>query len=278
MASQTGAMFDEFSVVGGIEEGEVTVKSARFNQWDYNGTVPVPVLALRTIMLDTEGAEHNEQLSSGDLKYFIPSEDGKRAIPVGTQTKLNASTNAAAFIISLINADTRGEMAGKLRTTDDISVIDGIRLYVKRKEVKRSGIIQTQPGPQGVVGGTRQQTQLIVDKVIAYPWEAQAAGKQQSAPAGATQAGPATPAPAGNGAAHEAATSILLQVVAEAGGAIKKTAIAGKVFSNADAKAMTAPERNALLGMIVRDDFLASEQVASMGITFDKAAGTLTLG
>jgi hypothetical protein len=273
MATEQGVVYDEFvQGAGRLDDVDITVASARWVSWDYRGKIANAVLALQVNAVDAEGTEHEEYLSCGDLKFFVPSGDGKKAVPVGSQVKLNINTNAVAFIASLMNADTRGEMAAKLRTSDDISVLDGLKLHVVQKaQPKRAGIVAA-PG----VASAEGKTQLIVEKVLSYPWE-----KAGAAPRAAAAA-PAAAPKAGNGAPPvadantELATSTLVTIVSEAGGTIKKSAIAGKVFSNPDVKAQPAPVRNALLGIIVRDDFLMS--LAEIGIQYDKAAGTVSLG
>lgn len=291
---ERGAMFDEFVVSGLIDDADVTIESARFVSWDYKGQVQPPVLALQLWLVDGDGNKHDDYLSAGDQKFFVPSSDGRKAIPVGSQQKLNLNTNAVEFLISLMNADTRGQLAAKLRAGDDIGIIDGVKVHVVRKAQKKRAGIQIQataPDPSQPGQAPRQKTVLTVEKLIAYPWEAAGAAASAStqAPAGAVAAGapaPVAAAPAGNGAAGPAvaadlqATTVgtLLQTVAESGGSIKKSQIAGKVFSNPDVKAMPTPVRNSLLGLIVRADFLTSEAVASMGIKYDAASDTVALG
>lgn len=273
-----GAMFDEFVQGGLLDDADVTVKTARFVPWDYQGKIQQPVLALQLVLEDAEGQEHKEHLSSGELRFFVPSGDGKKAVPVGNQKNLNSNTNAVAFIVSVLSADTRGELAAKIRSTDDISVLDGTRLHVIRKaQPKRSGIIQ-QPTADGQPA--RQAQQLIAEKVLSYSWEAATGSAPKAAPAAATSAAaPAAAAPAANGAVAEIAASVLVQIVAEAGGSIKKGMIAGKVFSNDTVKSLpTQVEKNAILGLIVKDDFIQSSNMAAMGVKYDAATGTVSLG
>lgn len=292
-------MFDEFVLGGLIDDADVTILSARFATWDYKGQVNPPVLALRLELKDDENQVHEDYLSSGDLKFFVPSNDGKKAIPVGSQQKLNLNTNAVEFLLSLMNADTRGQLAAKIKGGDDISVIDGTRVHIVRKaQKKRPGITitATEPVPGQLPGQPpREKRVLTVERVIAYPGEAVGAAGTAQAPAPgaaipAATAAPvaaaavAPPAAGGNGAVAgseatmNAALGTLITILAEGGGSIKKAQIAGKVFSNADVKTMAVADRNALLGMIVRDDFLASALVVGSGVKFDPASGTVTLG
>lgn len=267
---ERGAMFDEFVQGGLLDDADVTLVTNRFATWDYNGKQPVPILALKVIMQDSEGENHEQYLSAGELKFFAPSTDGKRAVPVGNQTKLNVNTNAVEFLLSIMNADTKGELATKIRSTDDISILDGLKCHVIRKaQKKRSGILVQAAGE-----GNREKTVLTVDRIISYPWEGSTAAGQTKAAAGATPAA-AAPAAGGSSETEDAAVGVLVQIVSDAGGSIKKSAVAGKVFANADMKAAAAPLRNAVLGLIVKDDFLGAE---GRPWTYDKAAGTISLG
>ena len=273
MASEVGASFDEFvQGTGRLDDVAVKIQSARFSNWDYKGKIAQPVLALKLELMDGEGVLHEEYLSAGDLKFFVPSNDGKKAIPVGSQAKLNINTNAVQFLIDLLNADTKGEWAAKIKGTDDISVLDGGTIHVVQKAQPKRASISAVPGQENVT-----KTVLSVSKVLIYPWEAgKAAAPAAKAPAAGAAAPAAAAGPAPTGAAADAAGPILLGIVAEAGGEIKKQAIAGKVFGNPDVKAMTAAERNAILGIIVKDEFLLSEAVTSLGLVY--ANGVVKLG
>lgn len=266
MANETGAMFDEFSTGGLLDDADVHIKSARFANWDYKGKIAAPVLALKLELQDAEGTVHEEYLSAGELRFFVPSTDGTKAIPVGSQTKLNNNTNAVNFLISLMNADTKGDLAKAIRGTDNISVIDGVQVHVvRRAQPKRSGII-VQPGKEN-----QAQTRLEVEKVLAYA--GQAAVPVTKAPA----AGAAAPAAAGGAAVDidDIAIPLLLEIVTANGGSIAKVAIGGKVFPHPTAKALDASTRNLLLGRIVKDEFLNSDTVKAMGMQFDGKTVTM---
>lgn len=260
-----GAMFDEFSQGGLIDDADVTVKSARFIRWDYLGTQP-EVLALQVLLEDTEGKTHDEKLSAGELKFFVPSEDGKKAIPVGTATKLNSNTNIAHFVQSIFNADTRGELAGKLKTTDDISILDGLKFHLRRvDQPKRSGL-PTQTNPDGSQKRTPQR--IEVSKINAYPWESAPAAGTATAAAPAA-AGATQQAPAGDADLDAMTMGVLFSILGANNNSIAKTAIAGKVFNDPEAKALDAPIRNKVLARIVNDAFLKGEMATGAGIKYD---------
>src|SRR3954463_13477960 len=98
MAVEQGAIFDEFVEGGLLDDADVLVRSARFAKWNYNGTQK-DSLFLRTVLVTDDGKEHEEYLSAGDLRFFVPSSDGTKAVPVGAQTKMNINSNFGAFIL-----------------------------------------------------------------------------------------------------------------------------------------------------------------------------------
>lgn len=272
---EVGASFEEFSQGGLIDDADVTIKLARFTTWDYNGKT-APVLALQVNMEDAEGQIHEQYLSSGDLKNFRPSADGTKAVPNGDQTKLNMNTNAVAFLISLMNADTRGELAAKLRPSGDVSLLEGLRCHIIREaQPKRPGIVAP-----GVEEGQPQfaKTCLKVASIIAYPWEKGGAVKPAAAGKAAPAVNAAAPAAAAMGAGEEVenmAVGMLIGILAANGGSIKKSMIAGKVFSDPDLKKESAPVRNGVLGIVVNEAFLGAE---GRPWTFDKATSTVSMG
>jgi hypothetical protein len=156
-------------------------------------------------------------------------------------------------------------------------VIDGVRIHVVRKaQPKRPGI---QAPEMAAAQANRQATQMLVEKLIAYPpsmgGAVAPAAATKGAPAAATGGNGAAGAAAPTGETAEMAVGLLCQLIAEAGAPLKVSAIAGKVFTNADMKAQPAPVRNAVLGMIVKPEFLGAE---GQPWSYDKAAGTVALG
>lgn len=279
MAAEVGALFDEFVQGGLLDDADVLITGSRFSTWDYNGKVSTPVLALKLTMLDAENNQHEQFLSSGELRFFVPSSDGKLAVPVGNQQKLNLNTNAVAFLLSVMNADTAQALSNGLKATGDASLLEGVRMHVIRKaQPKRAGIIQA-PGTEGQP--QREKTQLLCEKILAYAGQTAppAAAKTAAAPAASAPA-TAAPAAAAGGELDDTTVGVLLRLLSDNGNSLKVSAIAGKFFGAAAFKdggdsAMTAPQRNAVLGLIVKPDFLGAE---GRPWTFDKAAGTVSLG
>lgn len=248
------------AVAGGImlDDVDVLIKRCRFRLWDYNGTIPTPVLGLSVTFEDeNDGSESEQVYSAGDTKFFVPSEDGSEATPVGTHTNLQDSTNAMAFLVSMVNAGFPED-----KIADKVSIFEGSRVHVKQ---------QPQPKRKGLVGAKENKNILLVSKINSYPWD-KAAAKPKAAPAmgktaGAPAMGTAGPAPVqtaqaaapaatgGNGEATDLqtrATEMMIGILSAKGGTILKTQIAQEAF-----KILAAdPQRNQLVQLVYSDAFL----------------------
>lgn len=286
--AERGAMFDEFIETGLLDDANVLIRTARFAQWNYNGKIKDPILALRAEMLDEEGKVHEQFMSSGDLTFFVPSNDGRKAVPIGKYQKLNKNTNAAAFILSIMNSDTRGEMTAKLKTTDDIGVLDGLKVHVvRKKQPKRQSLVAPGSEAAGVAAQEEEKFQMVVDRVLSYPWENGAGQVQTIRPSDVAQipasvltgaAPQSAPATGGASAATDLAIGVVVSVIAANGGSIKKAAIAGKVYTNDLVKSESAATKNAILGLVTKDEFLLSDAAKAVGVNYNQQSGEVSLG
>lgn len=252
------------AIAGGavIDDIDALIVSCRFRLWDYNGTIPNPVLGLAVTYRDDEGTDHEQVYSAGDPKHFVPSDDGSEAVQVGNMPAMNDSTNAMAWMVSMVNA---GFPENKI--TDKVTVFEGTRVHVKQApQPKRKGL-KNQPA-----GETSNKMVVLVSKILAFPWDAPApaaAGPKKPAPvkagapalAGAPVQNTAAPAavqtPAGNGEATDLTSEgvqLMLGILAAKGGSIAKGSIAQEAFK----AAASHPMRNALVQLVYKDDFLAA--------------------
>lgn len=147
-------------VSGGLpDDFDGTITNVAFVSWDYNETIDTPVLALRVdIEPDEDSDEENfsQHYSAGDMKYFVPSDDGKEALPVGKRDALSNSSNAAQFITALLNAEGFAELGREIGTSVD--AFEGIRCHFDRvDQPKRSGIVNAE--------GERRKQILVVTEV-----------------------------------------------------------------------------------------------------------------
>jgi hypothetical protein len=113
----------DFILGGGVpSERNLTVKTAEFCYWNYNGQADATT-ALKVVFLDDDGAEYIQYYSAGSPDRFKPSSDGKSLEPVGDASKVSKNSNFFLFIESLVEA---GFPENKL--SDDISVLIGLRI------------------------------------------------------------------------------------------------------------------------------------------------------
>lgn len=241
---------------GGIDDVDVVIKACRFRLWDYNGTIQTPVLGLEVTYLEDDGSESNQVYSAGDMKHFVPSEDGSEAVQVGKHPNLNDSTNAMAWMVSMVNGGFPEDKIG-----DKVSIFEGARVHVNQvPQVKRKGLATPQANDKLI---------LLVSKVLALPWDAKAKATApkttKAAPvavaakaAQAQVAAPMAAAPAANGELsplNDQAVSAMIGIIVTKGGAIVKAAIAQEAFK----VFATDPNRNALVQLVYSDAFLKQE-------------------
>lgn len=250
----TGASLNpaDFSEGGGlIDNVDAVINDAAFTIWDYDQPVNNrTTLALRLTLgytgPDGEPAQALQYYSAGDPKFFVPSEDGKMAIPVGNKTALNSNTNLGQLLMALINAGFTGKLG------DDISVIVGVNAHWQRvAQPKRDGL----PSQQGQAANDRPKTLLVPVKVHAATG-AKAAPKTaakttpKTAPAAATP--PAAAAADADGDADEALATTIMEVLQEKG-AMSKAKLLTALFKPL---AAFGAQRNAMLKRAGDDTFL----------------------
>jgi hypothetical protein len=238
---------------GGIDDVDAVIKACRFRLWDYNGTIQTPVLGLEVTYLEDDGSESSQVYSAGDVKHFVPSDDGSEAVPVGSHQALNDSTNAMAWMVSMVNGGFPED-----KIADKVSVFEGARVHVNQvPQAKRKGLANAK----------ENKMILLVSKVLALPWDKKAAATgpkttkpvpvakaAQAAPAAAPAAAAAAPA-AGASELNDQATGALVGIILAKGGSIGKNQIAQEAF-----KAFAAdPNRNALVQLVFSDPFLKQD-------------------
>lgn len=237
---------DDFQEGGGlVDDVDVVMKECRFEMFDYQGSVPEPVPSLKVLMTDDDGNDIDQYYSMGSAKDWIPSEDGKQLMSVGTATGIRASSNGGIFIKSLIDAGFPVDKMGS-----DISSIDGLKAHVIRVPApKRSGIKQSakQKEREEKYG---PPTLLVVGEVISLPWEKT---KPKGAPAGKKASAKAEAAPDQGDDVSEAAINAIMEILSENGTAAKKE-LPAKLFQSLKED----PNRNEIIKLAFDDNFLAS--------------------
>ena len=283
--TQKVASLTEFSA-GLFDDIDVTILDAAFCDWDYNGQVPMPVLACGIQFQDDNGATYDHYCSTGDPdpsgnRNFEASEDGAFAIPVGSRAMLGRDSNFGQFMQTLLQAGFPQDMLAD----GSVKHLIGTKVHVLRVPApgSRKGLIRTGKNAE------REQTVLTVTKIIALPG-AQVAVSVRNAPkthppARAAAAQPAAAPRLGkaNGQAGAAATATaaaggddevdtlaadtLLQVLAESGGSLIKKEIPPKVLQSLKGNPLKAK----VVSRVYQDAFLETVE----GITYDGATITL---
>lgn len=147
----------------------LTWKECRFNIFDYGGKAPQPTTAARIIYANDDGQEYTQQYSVGDTARFLPSQDGKTLIAVGTAAALSKSSNFYILMNALINA---GFPENRLPENGDISVLDGLYTYnIGLPEPKRAGLVRQ------AQEGAREKVLSVPSQILKLPWEKKAAGR-----------------------------------------------------------------------------------------------------
>lgn len=205
MAGQQGISLARAKVGGGlIDDVNVEILDAKFVEYDYDGSVNPPVLALAVELNPYDGGEDAkpsvEYLSAGALTRFVPSEDGSMAVPVGDAQLLNDNCNAIKFLFSALEQGFPED----LLEAGDVTTLVGMKCHILRVEApKRQGLIR------GGKNADRPQTTLTVSSIIELPGAGGPTGgkKAVSSPKPAAGARPATARPAQAASARPATTT-----------------------------------------------------------------------
>ena len=249
-----------FTKGGLIDDVDVQFNKCRFVLWNYGRDDIPEVPALRIKMISDEGDEHEDFLSAGDAKHFVPSEDGQELVAVGSKQSLNDNSNFAIFLRSMIEI---GFDESKL--ADKISILDGMKAHIRRiPQPKRAGLL-TRPGQQGDQPA-RERTVLTVTEIKHFPYDgaapaaaapAAAAPAQAAAPAAAAPAAAApAAAPAAAGDVDEKLSAMVVEIAKESGGSVTKAALVQAVFKKAVDAGLPGPEQKALTSRVFDDTFL----------------------
>jgi hypothetical protein len=228
--------------------------------WDYNGTRPDLVPALKVTMTPQGGDDDgpiDQYFTAGNAKDWDPSQDGSRLVPIGTAEKLNDKSNVAILITSIIAAGFPTD-----QMEDDCSIFDGMDCHVIRvKAPKRSGLNRPPP-TEGKE--EREQTNLVVDEIYELPGEGADSGK------GAKGKGSSKTEASGDSDLTVQAETILMDILGEKDPVTKK-----QITTAAFKPIKDDPNRQALMGLLIDDDFLGAEE---RPWTFNEKKGSVSLG
>lgn len=239
MAEQASIRPSEMVEGGAVPvDQNLKVKEAKFALFDYQGKA-TPTTAARLILLSDDGVEYTQHYSAADPTRFVPSQDGKSLIPVGSAPALNKSSN---FFVLMNNLVSAGFPENKLG--NDITALDGLYAYwIGVPAPKRSGLQQTaeQSAKEKIILVPSQIYNLPWEKPSSKPTTPKAGAKAAAAPKSAAPAS----APSDGGNTSDAALAFIQGVVQESG-SITRQDLAVRVFKDL----AKDPNRDAIASMI----------------------------
>lgn len=223
---------------GVIDDCDVEIMECRFvDDFDYGGTRD-SVFALRIEFKSEDYADNPVQhFTAGDLERWQPSQDGLRAVPIGSATALNKNCNAVLFLASLVNCGFPEE-----KIEQDVDVFEGTQCHVKQiPQPDRPGL-KKDPENKGVI--------LVADKIHAYPWDKKSKGKGK-AKGRATAKAKEEEVPA-DGAVEEKAIETVIKLITKAKGSATYDEISTAAFRELSKD----PLRNPAIQLIAKKSFL----------------------
>ena len=228
---------DKSAYLDGVE---AIITVCRTCTTDYNGKVTpaVPALGVQyTVPSFAKDKQPKVQhYSAGDKEHRIPSDDGKRFKVFFPEKHkgLPEDSNARKFVQSILNAPHVSGQGGfpRERISDDVTIFEGMRVKLKAEAQNKTRKVEGQKED----GDDKNRTIILVDQILALPWEgapqvAAAASPAAAAQAPAQSAAPvaAPPAQAAGSPLQDqnavsAATDVVVQLLADPahGGAVDK--------------------------------------------------------
>jgi hypothetical protein len=244
---------------GLLSDVDVKFAEVRVVTWDYNGKVPSLVPALKVTMELEDGQMQDQYYSLGKATDWQPNEDGTQIVAVGKATGIANNSNSALLINSMVNA---GFPENKI--TNDVRCFEGITAHVARVPApKRGGA----PKPPREDGKVYEDTVLVVETIISFPWDKKAAstaGKPKTGAAAATKAAPKAAPKAAAAAAAEVeddnpidsrCTEVLLEILGENPDGVGRSQLPGLALK----KVAKEADKNAIVTRIFQEAFLNVE-------------------
>lgn len=245
-----------FAVGGGLlDDVDVVVKEAKITMFDYNGTRPDAVPSIEFTLGVKDGEDMIQNWTVGKSSDWMPSEDGKKLVGIGKATQINANSNGAILLKSIVDAGFP-----ETKIADSIDCFAGMEGHVMRVPAPKRNMAAKAPRADGKV---YEDTILTFASITKLPWEAKAKAAAGKVPAAKATTKPApAPEPAQEdggeveeGSLEERVQGLLLEILSENPSGVKKQALPGLIFKKVGA---TDPDRAPMLQIAFRDEFLKS--------------------
>ena len=255
----------EFAEGGILNDVIALFKKCRFVMFDYQGKAdPAPSLKIE---LEVEGDDqvHEQYWSVGGADKWKPSDDGMKLVPIGTATHLNTSTRIYQLLKTLVDCGFPADKLG-----DDIGVLDGLKAHVVQIPFKTN--MEPAAGEK-----KKDQTVLVIDKIITLPWETSATPKTRGRKAGSTttaSSSAAAPETDLNAKAKTYVEQMLSKAFGEGTTAIPKNMFMRLCYNDHGLK--DDADKAAISKLLTQDDFLKQTWDVD-GVEWTYENGELTL-
>jgi hypothetical protein len=255
----------EFAEGGILNDVIALFKKCRFVMFDYQGKAdPAPSLKIE-LEVDGDDQVHEQYWSVGGADKWKPSEDGLKLVPIGTATHLNTSTRIYQLLKTLVDCGFPADKLG-----DDIGVLDGLKAHVVQIPFKTN--MEPAAGEK-----KKDQTVLVIDKIINLPWETSSTPKAtRGRKAGSTASTTATAAPAPDltTKAADYVKQMLTKAFGDGTTSIPKNQFMRLCYNDHGLK--DDPDKAAISKLLTQDDFLKQAWDAD-GVEWKYENGELTL-
>jgi hypothetical protein len=173
---------DEFDSGTGLpDDVDATIESVDCVTWAYGGKgQPIPALK---VIFKPDGADAFDQFySAGNLDRLVPADDGSTFYRVGkTSGKMSNSTNAAMFIISMVEQGFPKDKIAAIR-----GIVGTYGHFARVPQPERPGLMREKKE------GDRPKTILVCKAIHKMPWEKE--GNTKMVPPASQKTSPAATA------------------------------------------------------------------------------------
>jgi len=215
------------------------IKSWKYPSGAFSDFVPAFHVSLE---LEDGTTSDTDVWTAGSFDQWKESKDGERLIPKTKNLTITKSSNLAALWNSLEENKWPEDKWPEIVPSEDfdLSMFDGLKcVMIRVPQQERKGLVKKEKKYDDSV--------LVVDSIITFPWEAEEKGK------GRGKVGESN-------ALTEKATEVVLEILGDNPKGIQKMKLAGEVFKRLKAQKVVQTEINAIVQIVGGKDesFLSS--------------------
>lgn len=250
MAKKKGVSLNPNDFVSGglIDDVDCTFENVKFEMYDYNGKVSPanPSLGIDIRYGDAEDDKTRQYWSAGSHKDWAASDDGSMLVSVGQATALRKSTNLFNLLKSLCECGFQSDELDE----GVVTCLEGLKCHVMRIPAPKRAGLQKGARVNTATGEAFTDTILVVSQIYGGPEseKQEAVSKNEKA------------------ADVEAEAVAALKKLLDEKGSIAKKDLPTTLF----AKLPDTPNRNPIMTLVFKDEFLAAHFNVVDGNIFPK--------